>query len=444
MRGAPWTHLPQRLRALVTGNEALVSLADQAIISGGNFTSGVIAALSLSTQEFGLYVLATLIILEATGVQNALTLQPMTVNGAGLTEHQFGRYFSAQILIQIATIAVSTVIVVAVALLWEPLRPLTVPLAVATAAWQTQEFCRRALYTRSAVVSAAFNNFISYGFQAGILTLLYWTIDMTIQEALWVVAITSLLGAAVGLWQMRSYLSRERDSIPDVARESFRLGRWIASSYLLSAASVGAYPALLAALTGLASTAGLGIVKQAVGPLHLLTRPLENFFLPRAARALDQHGTAALTQVLWRATRFSVPLFVVYILILVVAGDWVIRLVYGERYVEHADALRVFALSDLLWLPVIVFRLELAARRLQRYLLLVEAWSALVVYGLGLVLIIWIGLMGAAIANIVVNLGALVLTVAAVVRARRADRQGASDSPLPVRRQVVTAGAESR
>jgi O-antigen/teichoic acid export membrane protein len=420
----PRAHIWSRLRALVSGNEAFISLIDQAIISGGNFASGLIAALTLSTSEFGLYVLATVIILEASGIQNALTLQPMMVNGAGLLDHQFRRYFTAQMLIQVGMVSVSTLVVLAIALAWEPLRPLAWPLAVASAAWQTQEFCRRTLYTRGAVLKAAVNNFISYDLQAAVLVLLYVSGDMSIELTLWVIAATSLLGVAVGLWQMRGYLSRDRHSVIEVARESFRLGRWIASSYALSAASVGAYPALLAGLAGLAATAGLGVVKQVVGPLHLLTRPLENFYLPRAARALDQEGTAALTAVLWRATRFSVPLFVVYIMVVAIGGEWIIRLVYGDKYVEHADALRVFALSDLLWLPVIVLRLELAARRLQRYLLLVEAWSALVVYGLGLVLIIWVGLMGAAIANIVVNLGALVLTVAAVMRERNRVRDG--------------------
>lgn len=430
-----------QLRSVVTRNEALISLIDQAIISGGNFSSGVIAALALTTSEFGLYVLATVIILEAAGIQNALTLQPMTVNGAGLSDDEFRRFFTAQIFIQAVVISLSTLVVAAIALAWEPLRPLALWLSIASAAWQTQELCRRVLYTRGAVLKAAINNFISYDIQAITLVVLLWDGEMTIEHALWVVAATSLLGMALGLWQMRSYVSRDHDEILKVARDTFRLGRWIASSYVLAAGSVGAYPALLAGLVGLTATAGLGVIKQIVGPLHLLTRPLENFYLPRAARALDQEGTAALTDVLWRATRFSVLPFLIYILVVVLGAELIVESIYGEKYMEHVAALRVFALSDLLWLPVIVLRLELAARRLQWYLLVVEGWSALVVYGLGLVLILWIGLMGAAIANAVVNLGALVLTVGAVLRERNRARMAAPvvqpSGPRPMAGGVV-------
>jgi O-antigen/teichoic acid export membrane protein len=182
--------------------------------------------------------------------------------------------------------------------------------------------------------------------------------------------------------------------------------------------SLGAYPALLTAFSGLASTAGLGIVKQVLGPLHLMTRPLENFFLPRATRALHQEGPAAMQQVLWRAARVSAPIFLVYGAVLIFGGEWIVRMVYGESYLEHVQALRVYALGVLLWFPVTVLRLELAARKLQRYLLWVEIWSVLVVYGVGLVLIDSLGLMGAAIAHLIVNIGALVLTFGVVLRER--------------------------
>jgi O-antigen/teichoic acid export membrane protein len=420
-----------RLRALMAYDGAAVSLLDQAVISGGNFLSGFLAAISLEASDFGLYVLATVIILEAAGIQSALTLQPMIVNGASLSDRAFCRFFGAQVIIQAVVVSISSLVVLAITLAWEPLRPFALPLMVASAAWQAQEFLRRVLYTRGEMVSAVFNNFVSYDIQAGVLALLAWSGQMTIAGTLWVVAATSTLGVLVGLFQVRHYFSGERDAVRESAQESFQLGRWIAGSYVLSASSTGAYPVLLAGFSGLSSTAGYGIVKQMIGPLHLLTRPLENFYLPRAARALDQKGTGALAVVLWQATCFTVPFFIVYVAIVVIGDEWIIDFLYGERYVEHVDAVRLWALTELLWLPWIILRLELAARRFQRHLLLVEVWTAAVVYGLGVLMIGWMGLMGAAITNVVVAIGASCITAAAVMYERRRARLSDAATPTP-------------
>jgi O-antigen/teichoic acid export membrane protein len=415
--------LKARIRAIMARNHAAVSFLDQAIISSGNFFSGIIAARALGPIDFGLYFIATMIIMEVASVQNALTLQPMIVNGASLSDRDFARFFGAQVIIQAGMVVAGALIVLAIALAWEPLRPVAIPLMLASAAWQTQEFCRRVLYTRGEVVEAAINNAVSFDLQALAFGVMAWNGSMEIESALWVVAGTSMLGVLVGLWQLRGYVSGERDDVRATARESFRLGRWIAGSYALSVASLGAYPALLTALSGLTSTAGFGIVKQVLGPLHLMTRPLDNFFLPRATRALNQDGTSAMQQVLWQATRLIAPIFLVYGAVLLFGAELIIGLVYGEDYVEHAAALRLYAVAVVIWLPVCVLRLEIAARKLQRFLLWGEVWSVVVVYGVGLFLISSYGLLGAAIAHLIVNVGTLVLTVAAVYRERtRASR----------------------
>jgi hypothetical protein len=135
-----------------------VALLDQALISGGNFASGFIAALVLDTGEFGLYVLAMAIAFETISLQNALTLQPLVINGAALSDRAFRTFLWANVPLQVAFIAASSVVVVALTLFWEPLRPVAFPLTVTIAFWQAQEFCRRALYTRVHMRSALLNN----------------------------------------------------------------------------------------------------------------------------------------------------------------------------------------------------------------------------------------------------------------------------------------------
>ena len=287
--------LKSPIRAIVSGRGASLSFVDQAIVSGGSFLSGIVVARALGPLDFGVYVIATMIILEAASLQNALTLQPMIVNGASLSERAFARFFRAHVVLQAGMIAAAAAVVLAIALIWEPLRPVAIPLVLASSAWQAQELCRRALYTRGRMAAAAINNFVSFDVQAVALIMLALAGGMSIESVLWTVAATSLLGVLVGFWQLRGYVGGERDDVRETARETLRLGRWIAGSYSLSAATMGAYPALIAMVSTLKNTAGLGIIRQVVGPVHLLTKPLENYFLPSAARALHQGGTPALT-----------------------------------------------------------------------------------------------------------------------------------------------------
>jgi O-antigen/teichoic acid export membrane protein len=402
----------------MSGNSASVSFLDQALVSGGNFLSGIVAARTLGPTEFGVYVIVTMIVMEAVSLHHALTLQPMIVNGASLSDRAFVRFFGAHVVIQAGMISAGALVVLAIALIWEPLRAVALPLVLASAAWQAQEFCRRVLYTRGRMVAAAVNNGVSFDVQAVALIVLAWSGAMTIESTLWTVAATSLLGVVVGVWQLKAYVGRERDSIVTTARETFGLGRWTAGSYSLSAVTLGAYPALIATFSDLRNTAGLGIIRQVIGPVHLLTRPLESYFLPAATRALHQGGTPAMTRVLWRATRICGPIFVVYLGTLLFGGQWIVELVFGAEYAEHAGALLIFVLVELIWFPVTVLRLELSARKLQRYILWAEVWSVLVVYGVGLILINSLGLVGAGLAHLIVNIGALVLTLAVLRRER--------------------------
>jgi O-antigen/teichoic acid export membrane protein len=396
-----------------------IALLDQALISGGNFGSGFIAALVLDAREFGLYVIAMAITFETVALQNALMLQPLIINGAALSDHAFRTFLRAHLPLQGAFVVASSVIVMALALLWEPLRTVALPLTTATAFWQAQEFCRRALYARAHMRSALLNNVVSYAMPPLALMVVALRGDLTIEAALWIIAFTFCLGLLLGAWQLQRFATRDVGSVRGAAIETLRIGKWIAGAQALSTLSVGTFPAVLTAFAGLAATAGFGVIRQVIGPLHLLLRPLESYFLGRAAQALDRDGSRGLNRVLWDAACFTGPLCTVYLLAVLVAPSFVFEVVYGGKYVEYSEVLRIFALAELLWFPVLVLKLEINARRMQRYLLVFEVGTVAIIYSVGLYWIAQWGLYGAAIASAVVSGTGLVFFTLVVLRVRR-------------------------
>ena len=217
-----------------------IALLDQALISGGNFATGLIAALVLETWEFGLYVLAMAIAFETVALQNALMLQPLVINGAALSDRAFRSFLWANAPLQIAFITGSAVVVVVLTLLWEPLRGVAVPLTVVTAFWQAQEFCRRVLYTRAYMRSALLNSGVCYALTPISLSVMAWRGDLALDAALWTVALTSVLGFLLGARQLRRCATTDVGSVRTAVIESFRIGRWTAGAQVLSTVSVGA------------------------------------------------------------------------------------------------------------------------------------------------------------------------------------------------------------
>jgi O-antigen/teichoic acid export membrane protein len=300
---------------------------------------------------------------------------------------------------------------------------LALPLTLAAALAQAQEFCRRALYTRSQMPAAIANNAVSYVLQALLLGVVGWRLGLDLDQALWIVALTSLLAVLLGYVQLRRFATTERDSLLEVARQSFRIGKWAAASATLATVTVQAFPIIITALAGLPTTAQFGVIRQVLGPLHLLLHPLESYYLPRAARGLDRAGTPGLGRVLRQASFVMAPPFLIYSAVVAIAPGFLLRAVYGDKYIAVADVLRLFALVTMTSLPIAILSLEVGARRLQRYLFVAEGWAAAAIYGVGLYLIAQLGLVGVAITTALAASGQIALFAAVIGRARGAATQ---------------------
>lgn len=412
-------HLLTLARGRLRRARGIISIFDQALISAGNFGTGVILARTLDPPVFGVFVLANLTLWLTLAVQNAVTLQPLVVNGAALGDGDFRRYLRANLPLQAAFIACSSLMVAGVAVLWEPFRALALPLAVAAVFFQGQEFCRRVLYTRLHLKAAVLNNVVNYDLQAVLVGALAWAGVLGLASALWAIALTSLLASLLGVWQLRRFASHEREDVGSVARRNFQLAKWLLPSTILASVSAEAYPFLLANLAGLAATAGYGVIRQVMGPIQLLARPLENYYLPRATRAVAEAGTPGITRVLWRAVGVTAPPYLLYLLAVAAAPAFLLERTFGPAYGEYAPSVRLFVLAALLYFPLLILRIEVNARRLQRYVFVGEAWVALVVYSFGLYLIAQYSIDGAAITTLLAIMGQLGLFLIVVVRARR-------------------------
>ena len=92
--------------------------ADQALISAANFLGMVIAARTFTTADFGLYALAYSLMWAFNTVQNSLITQPFGVLAAGRDLDGYRRYASGTGVMQIVLVAVITVPVLVVGVVY--------------------------------------------------------------------------------------------------------------------------------------------------------------------------------------------------------------------------------------------------------------------------------------------------------------------------------------
>ncbi|HEV8438043.1 MAG TPA: hypothetical protein VGT40_08115 [Methylomirabilota bacterium] len=380
--------------------DGIVSVVDQVAISAGNFATALILARVLDKSEFGLFVVASALMVLAVSLQEGFILQPLAVSGAGVDDAVFGRLLGAQMILQVVFLLAMSGGAFAVALVWEPLRPIAAPLAVASGLFQAQEFCRRALYCRGRVVAACLNDAISYDLQAIIIGFLAWSVGLSVGHALWMVALTSLIAVVAGLGQLRPFLTAAPDSLRSVLRQGLEIGKWTGSVRVVNALAYDAQPFILTALAGLPSAAGLGVVMRILGPLHLLDRPIYVYYVPAALRAFSREGPRGSRRIVAGAWWLMGPPYLVYVLGVILFAPLVLRVAFGEQYVQHADALRILAVSSGLGFGGALLWIVANVRRLHALWLVATVSSAVVIYTVGIYLISHHGLLGAALSTL--------------------------------------------
>ena len=400
-----------------------LSIVDQAAVSAGNFGTGVILARSVDQPTFAVFVLATTLPFIVLQLQYGLLMNPMTVNGAALHDADFGRLVKANAWLQSAFTVVAGVVLVGVVVVSEPLRPVLLPLLVLSTLWQVQEFCRRVLYARAEIRAALLNNVLNYDVQVVLMLIAVVLGLLTLELALWLAAVTSLAASILGFWQVRRHFEVGHIDVQTAARESFHIGKWTGATAAIVAVGQQATPLLLAALAGLPSAAVLGVLNQLLGPTNLLGRPLQNYFTPVAIRALSLERTQGLNRVLRHAVLVTLPAYAAYTLVLAIVPGLFLSVVYGTRYIDHADELRLFSIVQLIGFGVPALTVELATRRMQKQVFWGHTLFAVLEYSIGALLTVRFGLIGLIWGLGLALVAQIALYASAVIRARVADRR---------------------
>jgi O-antigen/teichoic acid export membrane protein len=416
-----------------------LGLADQMLISLTNFVTMVLLARGLGPAEFGVFVLVYTVAQFANSLQSALIIQPHSVLGATRHGRDYVNYTASSAVGQLVFAAAAALVALAAAVAahfsdW-PASLLLFTMAPTIIAWQLQEFVRRVLYTEVRIAAALANDVISYGGQTLVIAALWWSSALTGPSGLLAIAATSAAAALVGAWQLRTSLWGRVDWA--VFGENWRFGKWLGGAEIGYWLSSQMYLYLSGAMLG---PAAAGVMKAGYvifGPARVLGFFLRTVLPTWFARTLASDGKLALHTQLKIVYAFAVPVLGGYCLLVALAADPLVRLLYGESYAGHGTVVMLYAVFAFTAFLASVVSSALRAQKRTRYIFATQM-CAIATLPVGWLLIRWLDVEGAVLGMILTS---LVLNVS-YWRAYRRDLQ--SHEPVAQEKNfgVVAAAAQ--
>ncbi len=378
------------------------ALFDNTLISGTNFLTALLMARAVAPSQFGVFMMAYAGLWLLQNIQRVLIAEPMSVLIAKTDGDEYRSYVSGTAFAQ-AGFALIVGGGLVIAAFVSPVESLLLAMALAAVFWQLQEFVRRVFYARLQVAAAATNDVVSYGGQAAAMTGLYLSGELSPVTALLAIAATSAVAAAIGGWQVR----RDIIAMPGVRgawksmTRNWEFGRWLLGAQLLREVSDRLYTVLLVLFAG---PAGVGAF-VAAGTLARITNSmvnaLETLLPPVASRLLRQESRLDMEKVLRWATFIGGAAQVVFVALILIFAEGILRVTYGDRYAEFASVLRIMSIAFFLRFLALPLRTGLRSVEETQALFLVGAASAVFFVTGGALLAAIGGVTGAALAVLI-------------------------------------------
>ena len=332
--------------------KGLLSIFDQAIVSGANFITLVIIARACSPAEVGVYSLAWTIVLFITIAQANLITIPYTMYRHRREGEALAEYGGSAVVHQFILSAVAIFCFVGLGLLLSMgfgpngLRPAAWVLAGAIPFILLRDFARRFSFAHLAPEEAVAIDVVVILLQAASLAALWYCGQLSAATGYAVMGAACAVTVAIWWRRNRQSIRFSFSNIVDHWRQNWSFGRW-AFIGQFSGLAFYALPWLLAFACGESETGKLAACTTLVGLSNLFVTGLNNFVTPKAAQAFNSGGTGSLGAVLGKALVASCGVLGCLCLGVYFVGDTAAGIIFGPTYTDTGSLLTVLAVAAL-------------------------------------------------------------------------------------------------
>jgi O-antigen/teichoic acid export membrane protein len=335
------------------GSKGVLSLIDQAAVSGANFAASVIIARMCSPEELGVYYLAFTIVLVLRAAQANMVSIPYTIycnrrKGAALASYGASTVVHHAVL-SLLTVAGLLCLIGILSLGVGPpsLSPAVWGLLGAMPFLLLREFIRHFTLAHLRLIRTIAIDVAVAVFQLGGMLLLAQFEMLTVQT------VYLAMGGACAAACLGSILANDQPLHFRPGRvivdwlHNWAFGKWALASQLVSSASLLLFPWILLVAHGEASTGVLAACTALVGFARLFVYGVRNVVTPRSAQALAHGGVAELRRVLQQTALMFLVTIGAFCLLILFGGDLLGVFVYGQEYAGTGSIAAVLAFSIL-------------------------------------------------------------------------------------------------
>jgi O-antigen/teichoic acid export membrane protein len=327
-------------KAFNLGEHVNWALADQAMVSGCNFLSNILTARLLGVDEFGVYVLAWLFVLFVQTIQNSAISNAMQSIGPKYDPPTDSVYYTSmffqQALFGVATVAL-TWIAVKIAVFadsnWR-LDAIALALAAAMFCCQTQDFCRRYLFSIGRTVPAFAFDAVRYVGQIFILLVMLYGRDIkptSVAAVLWVSAGTAGVTSVLVIPFLPRFVW-SGGTVRSIVVHNWHFSKWLIGSAILLWTIGNLFFVATGILLGTAAVGALRASQSLVGITNILTLGFENVIPRQASQRFVSGGRRDLAAYLKRVALFGGLVTAALAGVFAVAPEFWLAALFGQPF----------------------------------------------------------------------------------------------------------------
>lgn len=386
-----------------------LAVVEQGFFSGSTFVINVLLIRWFTVEAYGAYALAFAIFILTSSFYNAVILEPIVKFGPVKYDDNYRQYAHLQtILFLIVSLVISgllmfVVIILALVNTSAELQQAFFGMTIANGALMSIWLLRRLYYARQrsgtiAAITAA------YAILEVVALLLLHTLGLLNPFSAYVgQAVTTLGVGIVGLY----FVGRSSTAIDPtlnirvVWQENLQYGNWLIVSAVLYWFSNYAYFVMVGVVLSIEETGALRAIQNLTLPVVQFNIAMGLLFLPWASKQLADRGHAYFGKIIFAYMGFLTSNAGVYYLALVLFYNEVFDIVYAGQYIEYSALIPLLGLLPIMKAFVAPLSIGLRIGYGTRYIFLLDATSAIVIFTVSLYLTMTIGLRGTVIGMLV-------------------------------------------
>jgi O-antigen/teichoic acid export membrane protein len=347
----------QLLEKLIWLRKGATAVADQGLLSGSSFLISVFLARQLSAEEYGAYALAFSIFLFISSFHNGLLLEPMSVFGPASYADRLRSYLGTLFRLHFALcLPMSLMLALGVFALDRfvgrtATRPALLGVSLAMPFILLFWLWRKAAYLEFEPARAVQGAVTYCATALGLLLLLRRLEWLSPFSTFLLLGCASLVASAVITISLRFDLAPGGElAVPmnTIVREHWEYGRWVIMGTVVYWLSGGAYYVVVGGLLGMKEAAALRALQNFVLPVTQFITAIGVLLLPWLSGRYARTDTSSFKRTIRAVNFLFVASAMAYVAALLLAGRWLLDLLYKGKYSQVAYLLPLVALPMLL------------------------------------------------------------------------------------------------